>query len=159
MESVEETLRSQVKAAFGNVPPPKAEEMLQEVYAGGDDAYEMMTAFLGKHWTEITTSVLSYHREIIIALSGIGYRAYLPAYLMACLANDPTYGADIRGYTLYGLRPLSKSEVHVTTARERLSRLDQAQRAAVAGVLRYLVDRWHEKDADEILREWEATST
>lgn len=84
----------------------------------------------------------------------MGYRAYLPAYLMACLANDERLGADLRGYTLFGLRPLSTSEVHVSTARERLSRLDPAQRAAVANVLRYLVDRWRRNDAEEVLRDW-----
>jgi len=112
----------------------------------------MMIAFRGKHWTSIPISVLSHHREIIIALSGLGYHAYLPAYLMACLANDETYGADMRGYVLYGLRPLSSSEVHVNTARERLSLLDDKQRRAVAKVLRYLEDRWRMAKAGEILR-------
>jgi hypothetical protein len=141
-------------AAFGSVSPPKSEDMLQKVYEC-DDAYEMEKAFRGKHWTEIPISILSYHREIIIALSGIGYRAYLPAYLTACLAGDEIYGPGIRGYILHGLHPLSQSEVHVSTTRERLSLLDQEQRNVIANVLRYLEDRWKEQEAGEILREWE----
>jgi hypothetical protein len=151
-DATEDTLRAQIVDAFGYVAAPPADDMLQQVYRDSEDAYEMMTAFRGKHWTELPISVLSHHREIIIALTGVGYRAYLPAYLTACLANDETYGADVRGYTLYGLRPLSTSEVHVATGRERLSLLDAKQRAAVAAVLGYLEETWRMKEAGDVLR-------
>ncbi len=148
----EAALRAQILDAYGDVAAPPPEDMLQQVYRDSEDAYEMMAAFRGKHWTELPISVLSHHREIIIALTGVGYRAYLPAYLTACLANDETYGADVRGYMLYGLRPLSTSEVHVATGRERLSLLDVKQRAAIAAVLRYLEETWQMKEAGDVLR-------
>ncbi len=157
-ESIEDQLRAQVLNAFSDVTPPPPEDMLQKVYASNDDAIEMKLAFQGKHWTEIPISVLSHHREIVIALSGIGYRAYLPAYLTACVANDQSYGPDIRGYTLYGLRPLSRSDVHVATAQERLSLLNDDQRTAVASVLRYLDERWHMVEASDVLRDWQVSS-
>jgi hypothetical protein len=76
--------------------------------------------------------------------------------LNACLANDTTFGPDVRGYTLFGLRPLSKSEVHVETARERLSLLDYEQREVVIEVLRYLESSWRMKEAGDVLRGWES---
>jgi hypothetical protein len=155
MEPAEEALRAQIADAFGEVSAAPAEELLSSAYASTDDAYEMMEAFRDQHWTEIPIADLFRHREMLIALSGIGFRAYLPAYLTACLTDSERYGADLRGYMLFGLRPLSESELHVTTSRERLSLLDKAQRAAVASVLRYLESRWKMKEAGEILHAWE----
>ncbi|TMQ08601.1 MAG: hypothetical protein E6J90_39765 [Deltaproteobacteria bacterium] len=153
-KSIEDKLREEIRHAFDDLAPPPADQLLQAVYAGNDDAVEMKMAFAGKPWPDLPISVLSHHRESVIALSGVGYRAYLPAYLTACLANDPTYGADVRGYTLYGLRPLSTGDVHVATAQERVSRLNAQQRAVVADVLRYLVDTWRMQEAADVLASW-----
>jgi dsDNA-binding SOS-regulon protein len=92
-------------------------------------------------------------------LSAVAYRAYLPAYLEACLADeDPydKYGADLRGYLLATLkqRPYQSGEHREAEARERLSLLDAEQRAAVASILRYLETRWWMKEAGEVLRDW-----
>jgi hypothetical protein len=154
--TIEDELRAKIQHAFGKVSAPPPEDLLQGVYAGNDDAFEMRQAFEGKHWSDIPIKVLSHHRESVIMLSGLGYRAYLAAYLNACLANDTTFGPDVRGYTLYGLRPLSKSEVHVATAHERLSLLDHDQREVVSEVLRYLESSWRMKEAGDVLRGWES---
>ncbi len=154
-KSIEDNLRAEVREAFDDLTAPPSDELLQPIYAGNDDGVEMRMAFAGKSWPEIPIAVLSHHRESVIFLSGLGYRAYLPAYLTACLANDPTYGPEIRGYILYGLRPRSPADLHVATARERLSLLNEKQRAVVADVLRYLKDTWRMREAEEVLSEWD----
>lgn len=156
MTATVEALLAQIEAAFGQVEPPAAEEMFLPLYAGSDDMYEMMMAFSGKHWTQVPIHDLFLHRGSLIGLSGIGYRAYLPAYLAASLSRDERYAPDIRGFMLFGLRPLSDDEEHVTTARERLSRLDPAQRAVIASVLRYLETEWWMEEAGEIARDFES---
>lgn len=154
MTPTKEALEATIEAAFGDVPPPPADQLVQPAYASSEDAYEMRTAFAGKRWTELPIRELFRHREMVVALSGAGYRAYVAAYLKAALTDDETYGADLRHYLLYGLRPLSDDPVHVQTAEERLSLLGAPQRAAIAAVLRHLAEVWRMKDAEEILRDW-----
>lgn len=154
MTPTKQALEAEIRAAFPDAAPPPADQLIQRVYADSDDAHELRAALAGKRWTEVPIRDLFRHREMVIALGGAGYRAYVPAYLAAALTDDEKYGADLRHYLLFGLRPLSEDAVHVQTAEERLSRLDARQRTAIASVLRYLADVWHMKEADEILRDW-----
>jgi hypothetical protein len=156
---LKDDLRAQIHRAFDHVPvPARAEDMCLPRYTG-DDAYEMAKAFAGRSWRDIPLQQLFYHRESLATLNAIAYRAYLPAYLEACLAtNDPfdMYGSDLRSYLLSTLKhwPHQKSEHRAAETQERLSLLDADQRAAVAGVLRYLESKWDSFEAGEILREW-----
>ncbi|MFO0575405.1 MAG: DUF6714 family protein [Polyangia bacterium] len=158
-ETTKDALRAQIHAAFDAVPiPARTEEMRLPRYTG-EDSYEMASALVGKHWSTIPIKELFYHREMLGTLSAAAYRAYLPAYLEACLATeDPydKYGADLRGYLLSTLKhwPHQRGEHRAAEVRERLSLLDGPQRAAVASVLRYLETRWQMAEATEILREW-----
>jgi hypothetical protein len=149
----ERAIRAEIVAAFGHVPAARADEMLLDEYARNDDAQELAAAFGGRHWTELSIEELFWHRESVVALGGIGYRAYLPAYLAASLTDDRRHTPDIQEYMLFGLHPLSDSDFDVTTTRKRLSLLDEAQRRAVASVLSYLEDRWH-TEPGEIVRDW-----
>jgi hypothetical protein len=152
-------LRAQIHRAFDRVPiPARIEDMRLPRYTG-DDSYEMAAAFVGKPWSDIPLKDLFSHREMLGTMSAAAYRAYLPAYLTACLATeDPydKYGADLRGYLVSTLKhwPHQRGEHRAAEVRERLSLLDAAQRAAVASVLRHLVTRWGMEDAGEILRDW-----
>jgi len=159
VEPTKNVLRAQIHRAFGAVPiPTRMEDMRLSRYTG-DESYEMAAALLGKHWSTIPLQELFYHREMLGTLSAAAYRAYLPAYLEACLATeDPydKYGADLRGYLLSTLKHWShqRGEHRAAEVRERLSLLDTEQRAAVASLLHYLQTRWEMAEATEILREW-----
>lgn len=159
MNPTEESLVLQIKDAFGHVQPPKAEDMLHPMYGFNLDADEMKMAFLGKHWTELSILDVFRHRESVFMLSPIGYRAYLPAYLTCSLTREERYGPDVRGYLLDGLMAQPGSdEVVVITTRERLSILDEKQRAAVVSVLRYLADEWT-TEAIDVLRQWDGSDS
>src|SRR5690606_17333115 len=77
MTPTKEALEATIEAAFGDVPPPPADQLVQPAYASSEDAYEMRTAFAGKRWTELPIRELFRHREMVVALSGAGYRAYV----------------------------------------------------------------------------------
>jgi hypothetical protein len=145
-----ETIEAAVRAAFAEVLVP-AHAILQPAYANSDDAYELQQILSGMVWTEVSRRDLFRHREMLVALSGEAYQAYVPAYLLAAIADDDEYGADLRQYLVHSLGPLSESEIHVQTAEERLSRLDVAQRAAIAETLRFLVENYRDKAAAAIL--------
>jgi len=66
----------------------------------------MAAALVGRKWDAVPIEVLFYRRESLATLSPQAFRAYLPAYLVACLASDDPFdkhGADIRGYLLFAL--------------------------------------------------------
>jgi hypothetical protein len=154
-----ESLRQEIHRVFDGVRAPATiDEMLLPLYRASEDACAMAAALVGKPWQSLAIHDLFYHREMLGTLSAAAYRAYLPAYLEACLAtDDPSdrYGADIREYTVGSLAPWPylNDQARSLTA-ERLSLLDDRQRAVVALVLRHLESRWHMADAGEALRNW-----
>lgn len=158
-EPAKDELRDAIHAAFDDITAPsQVEGMLFERYKSSEDAYEMAAEFAGKRWSEIPIARLFYHREMLATLSAAAYRAYLPAYLAACLeSEDPfdKYGADIRSYLVSTLKAWPHQQPgDAVLVSERLSLLDSDQRAAVKMVLHYLEERWRMKDATEILRDW-----
>jgi hypothetical protein len=99
-------LRAQVHRAFDNVEIPTRVEQMRLPKYTGDDSYEMAAALVGRKWDAIPIEVLFYHRESLATLSPQAFHAYLPAYLVGCLASDDPFdkhGADIRGYLLFAL--------------------------------------------------------
>ncbi|HLL20911.1 MAG TPA: DUF6714 family protein [Kofleriaceae bacterium] len=162
MQVDKEALRAQIRSAFANVPrPARIEDMRLGRYTG-DDSYEMAEALLGKRWEDVPIQVLFYHRESLTSLSAAAYRAYLPAYLHACLASDDPfdkYGADLQHYLLATLKHWPhQTDERASDTRERLSLLDEKQREVVADVLHYLATHWHSETAAELLREWTTAS-
>ena len=157
-----EALRAQIHRAFDHVEIPTRVEQMRLAKYTGDDSYEMAAALVGKKWDAVPIEVLFYHRESLATLSPLAFHAYLPAYLVACLASDDPlnkHGADIRGYLLSALGswPHQSDPDRPAETRERLSLLDSKQRDVVANVLRYLESRWNMKDAGELLRSWGAS--
>jgi len=152
--AAERALDAQIKAAFGDVPAPPQEDVLHALYASSEDAVDMLVDFRGRHWTELPVVDLFRHRQMIFSLSGIGFRAYLPAYLIASLGDDPRYSSEIREFMMFGFMADPDSELEVAAMRDRLSLLDERQRAAVASVLHYLAARWQMAEAEEILHNW-----
>ena len=153
-----EEIRAKIRRNFASVAvPTRIEDMRLPRYTG-DDSYEMAAAFVGKHWTKLPIQVLFFHRESLWTLSAAASRAYLPAYLDACLASDDPldkYGADLRHYLLASLKRWPHQGEHRDAeTSERLSLLNAEQRATVADVLRYLETVWHMEDAAEVLRDW-----
>ncbi len=154
-----EELVREIHAAFDDVPmPSRIDDMLMPAYRGDDEAVELAAEFVGKPWQEIPVQRLMFHREFLACMSAAGYRAVLPAYLVASVIESPEakeYRGDILGYMLTTLKAWPyQSEATRAVTPERLSGLDPAQRSAVAKVLRYLVELWGSEKAAAILSDW-----
>ena len=155
-ELASDALRAQILEAFGDVDIPDYDDLLLASYKDNEDACEMATAFRGKHWSDLSLKTLDYNREMLFTLSAAGYRAYLPAYLMASLSEDPATVGELGGHMLDGLKSWStSSDVRISTTRERLSLLDPRQRLVIGRILHYLATKWDMKRASEILLDWE----
>jgi hypothetical protein len=89
----------------------------------------LLAAFRGKHWRDLGRRDLFLHRESLSTLSARGFRAYIAAYLVASLEGEEA--PDLVEYVLFSLHPLSSEARDASEARERLSALDGAQRAAI----------------------------
>ncbi len=128
---------AKIEKAFGNEPAPQPGDVLAARYRASIDAEEMLLAFRGKHWTQLSTESLFYHREMIRTLSAIGYRAYIAAFMRASL-EDGQYASDLRGYTVASFQPLEDGPERHDESREQLSLLTENQRATIAEYLRHL---------------------
>lgn len=149
----------EIHAAFDDVPmPSRIDDMLMPAYRRDDEAVELAAEFVGKPWQEIPVQRLMFHREFLACMSAAGYRAVLPAYLVASVIETAVaeeYRGDIFGYMLTTLKAWSyQSEATRALTPERLSGLDPAQRRVVANVLRHLVELWGSKKAAEVLSDW-----
>jgi hypothetical protein len=133
-------LRKTIEDAFGSVEVPPAEHVLAERYRESMDPGELLAAFRGKHWRDLSRRDLFIHRESLSALSALGFRAYVAAYLIAALEGDGA--ADLVEYTLFSLRSPSDDERDderdAVETRERLAGLDAAQRAAIRSWLQHV---------------------
>ncbi len=132
-----EAMVAKIETTFGNEPAPPPDDVLAAEYRKSIDAEEMLLAFSGKHWTQLSTESLFYHREMIRTLSATGYRAYIAAFMRASL-EDGRYASDLRGYAVSSFRPLDDTPERHDQSREQLSLLTQDQRATIAEYLRYL---------------------
>lgn len=146
-------LVAKIESAFGQEPVPRPDDVLATDYQASIDAEEMLLAFRGKHWTQLSTESLFYHREMIRTLSATGYRAYIAAFMRASL-EDGRYAPDLRGYTVSSFQPLEDTPKRHDESREQLSLLTTAQRSTIAEYLRHLADEYNVEEAARILEDW-----
>ena len=154
----EQRTRHALRQAFASVAMPTSiGDMLQERCRVSEDAAAMAAAFVGRQWTTLAARELFVHREMLHTLAPAAYRACLPAYLDAAIAHDDatrSYGPDLREYVLATLDHRSRKRAVASAMDQRLGVLDARQRAAVARVLRYLVEQWESHDAAAVLAGW-----
>ena len=122
-------------AAFERAEVPQQDELLAAHARNNLDALELGAALAGKHWTAVPLGDLFYHRESIIQLSAIGWRAYIAAFLIAALAGD-NHSPDIGEHTLSALHPWL--DHHHALMQERVAILNDEQRCSIAAWLRYV---------------------
>ena len=144
-------LRAQIEDAFRRVEVPAADDVLAERFRTSIDPGELLAAFRGRHWQDLSPHELFIHRESLSALSALGFRAYVAAYLLGALEGEEA--ADLAEYTLFSLHPLSAADRNEAECRERLSLLDDTQRSAVRRWLEHIADD-HEL-ASKILSHWQ----
>lgn len=143
-------VREVIIGAFESVEIPAFEDLLAPRFRNSIDPLEFAAALRGKHWRDLPLRDLLVHRESLATLSGVGYRAYVAAYLLASVADNDD-AAELAQYVLFSLQdPTSQPEPD--EARSRLALLDSAQRAAIHAWLEHV--RPHYRLADAILERW-----
>jgi hypothetical protein len=147
-------LVEQIRQAFEDVEVPPADQILADDFAANDDCYEMAQMLAGKHWTTLVVEDLFYHRESLFALSATGFRAYVPACLVAALTSDARYRSDIHEYLTFALYGLGRRDTAAT--QQRLSLLNAEQRTAISALLVHLEieSGADDEDVQAIRRHW-----
>ncbi len=128
------------------------DEVLAERYRGSEDAGLMLADLRGKHWRDLPASMLFRPREMLPALSAVGYRGYIAAHLKASVLDGP-YDADLREYTLFSLAPIDSHRADEKEVRQRLSLLNRDQWDTIEAYVRYLRDKRHMTQARRVLGE------
>ncbi len=147
-------LTEQIRRAFEGVEVPPADQILADEFAANDDCYEMAQMLAGKHWTTLVVEDLFYHRESLFALSALGFRAYVPAYLVAAVTSDARYRSDIHQYLTFALYGPGRRDTAAT--QRRLSLLNAEQRTAISVLLVHLEieSGADDEDIEAIHRRW-----
>lgn len=84
-------LREAIHEAFDSAALPEhVDDLLLEPYRSSIDATEMAADFAGRSWAAIPIQELFSHRQMLSTMSAVAYRAYIAAYLLACVNEDPS---------------------------------------------------------------------
>ncbi|MFY0563591.1 DUF6714 family protein [Archangium lansingense] len=133
LNSRREAIRQQLEAAFADAPYPGDDHIGYDTEDW--ESAELVRAFKGKHWKELTPAELQYHSSSF--LSSEGFRYYLPAYLLAALEDH----GNLMPHTVYGLTLPAGSSSGEQRLRawqlERFEQLSPAQKHAVRAFLEY----------------------
>jgi hypothetical protein len=131
-------LADEIREAFPASPIPS--QIISEELLYDSERQEIVDAFSGRSWHELSTEELRYHDIALSCYTPRGFAYYLPAYLLAIV--DDLERADILvDGTLYHLRPRAG---FTEKLRARMEALSSQQRQAVAHFAEYLRDLFPE---------------
>lgn len=152
-------LREAIHEAFDSAALPEhVDDLLLEPYRSSIDATEMAADFAGRSWAAIPIQELFSHRQMLSTMSAVAYRAYIAAYLLACVNEDPSasrYVGDIWEYTVLSLKAWRGQEpTSAALVKERLSLLNAPQRDAIRSVLRSIAASSQRDEVRTLLAEW-----
>ncbi|MFJ4345409.1 DUF6714 family protein [Pseudomonas sp. NPDC089401] len=140
-------IRLKVERAFGNKPPPPAEEIINTKYI---EPIRIRDFFKGKPWWEITLEKLQtdYSGDgsaCLTFMSPKGRNYYLPAYLL--LTTESYYEGDVVTLDFPSrLLMYAKDDDYF-----EITGLKNEEMVAIAEVLRFLVTEHDDEDAQEAL--------
>jgi hypothetical protein len=143
-----EAIDALLRDAFGNVPKPTREALINEHC---DECFETSEAFAGKTWNEITLDDVLRGRETAL-LTAAAWRYYLPAVIRWCLRDREAVDV-IADNVVNQLAPPDPEQFSGQRAyfEERATGFDDRQRAVIVAFL----ERYQEADAAA----WRGTAT
>lgn len=98
-------LRVRVRHACTDAPPPAYGDIFARALRARLAGQSLELALHYKHWSQVARDTLDAHRDSVFTLSAAAYRAYVPAFLLACL-DGRGRARDRRGLC-YDLHPLA----------------------------------------------------
>ena len=138
------------------MPYPKNDDIILE---GVQDYEETMEFLGGKHWRDISASDLVFNSEYIAYTEPVGFRFFLPAWLLACIQED--VDTDVLPEEMVWRLTIREPGQSADLKHARLLMLDSRQRLAVRHVLEYMKEGYPRcnavdtKDAEAALRSLE----
>jgi hypothetical protein len=147
-------IAGEVEDAFANVPYPGDERLVRSPTYWENE--EILEAFRGKHWRDISVKVLFEHRYSLGALSPEAYRFYLPSYLVAGLIHSDETDTLWQN-VFYSLTPPESEGDSMDWFLARIGPLDARQKAAVRRYVELYVQIEHtypDLDRDRALAFW-----
>lgn len=132
---LEREIARDVEDAFAIIPYPGDDRLVgSPTYSENE---EILEAFRGKHWRDISLDVLFEHRLSLGALSPEAFRFYLPSYLVAALLHSEETDT-LRENVFSALAPPAEEGFWMDWLLERINPLDVRQKA----VLRRFIEFW-----------------
>jgi len=129
-------------AAWAHVLPPEEAGIADHRCQESD---EITAYFAGKSWKEITDlDGLAYHADALFLFSNVAFHYYLPAYMLATLANP-----DAVGVAPDNIASSFRAEFGVAS-RDRLALFDSRQLILVGEFLETLLPELCAEDQNEI---------
>lgn len=139
----------QIRAAFADDPRPANDELLHERCS---DDMDLERLYLVPHWTELTGDLVVSEYAALSFLSAVGFRHFLPAYMIWALDN-PDSGAAAVDSTVWAVHPRMYGDDLGAFAESKYTALDMAQRAAVLVFLDTMAEHGH-PDAAAASEHW-----
>jgi hypothetical protein len=131
---------ARVEAAFRDAAHPGADRLVAPSEPPDLEGQAAARDFGERHWRDLDAAFLSEHAAALALLSAEGYAFYLPAYLVAMLA-EPIESDLVPTMVLVTLTPADEPRSPTWLA-ERLALLDREQRAAVRDAITVAADEY-----------------
>lgn len=136
-------LVARIEAAFSQNNYPGDDFVIPVRNSMDLEAIELRDVFRGKNWNEISTELLLSGHAALVYFTPVGFRFYLPAFMLATLFNWDT--ADIVPESLIlELIPPSDDDPGRVKFNERLAILTTSEKKAVRAFLEYLDKKYAE---------------
>lgn len=147
-----EQLRAIITSAFAEAPHPGDAALVT-----GDVSYDpeyraVAHAFSGKHWCELSRDFIREHRDALPLLGPSAFRFFLPAYLLACLEDEPDLDTAPSN-VVSSLSPPEPGDAASERAFfERAAAFTVAEARAIAAYLQLARDRESDGSAENAAR-------
>lgn len=146
-----------IKKAFSSVEYPGDMNLVQNIQY--PESHELFESFKGKHWREINVDLAGHWRMNLSRFTDLGFHHYLPAFLLASLAENPFGGEDpfeLEMFVVFNLEP-PDDKSNMERFVKRMALFDKAQKSIIYKYLQYFASFADENESDymrEVLNFW-----
>jgi hypothetical protein len=135
-DEVSRDIALDVEAAFKNVPYPGNDNLIDS--SGHWESPEVVEAFRGRHWKDISLDTLFTHRLSLSLFSPKAFLFYLPAYLVAALLHSGEVDT-LRENVSFLLTPPDSAGPQMDWFPTRVSLFDIRQKEAVRRFMNFVL--------------------
>ena len=139
-----ELVRRQIEEAFADVRYPGDANLVYDTSGHHLECNQIAELFRGKHWRELTLEFLVPNRDSLCFFSPAAYRFYLPAYLLATLADPVEADLMLDSVVNRLTGPLDIPSPERDAFLEQVEGFTEKQTRAIVLFLEFLRDECHD---------------